>query len=267
MIFWRLGFVGFFGLLVPGAYVLTSLIVVVMTLLSNLGSLSWADLWSRIPDNSLLFSAVFFLFSYLLGVLMLLVGHGKVDQLSTMYFRWIGLAPVSRRNLWKYESFPYRWTVSLTLKRAGVGHVCKFFRDNNPSYDRSVHFSFINFCKLLLEGCSPEISRIVTQAESMVRFLSGTAIALAASVVLWLSLSLVFAARGSILAVYCMAATLLCLLLIWPILVGFKHQRRREVSLVWFGTYLVLTGGVPIAGDSPREDLRVSLFGRGDQGV
>lgn len=261
MILSRLGIVGFFGLLIPGSYLLGSVLLALFVLGLGIPSFHLPGLATFVQKQSILFSATFLLLSYLLGVLMRLLGPNRLDKISTWYFRNLRRNPVSKKNLWKYEKFPYRWSISTALRRAGLAHIHIFLKKHNPLYARSDNTPFFNYCKLVLEGNTSDMTRITTQAESMVRFLSGTTFALLVSFALWSILGIALAVMGSKYALVSFVAGILSLLLAWPIVGRFKFQRRREVFLVWYSTYLVLTGGVPNSGKLDPENLQKAIFG------
>lgn len=261
MIFSQLGIVAFFGLLVPGAYLLASMLLVATVLAIEFELVNLDHLRYAMEQSLLLSSTAFLLISYLLGVLMRLVGPNTVDRLSTWYFRYIVRAPDDEENCWMYEEFPYPISTKKMFEKKGLEYIGSFFMNKDERFFRERNSDFFNYCKMILEGNNVNISRITTQAESMVRFLAGTSIAFLISSFVWAIVSIALAFFALTLSLYCAIAATVSVLPLWPIVARFKFQRLREVALVWSGTYLVLTGGVPNTGEKSPEDLQRSAFG------
>jgi hypothetical protein len=254
MIIGRLGLVGFFGILIPGIYLAATLFTALVSLLAVLGIPVQKSILDPLSTNTALITSSGLLVSYLLGVLMRVIGVHNVDSLSTWYHYQRG-KPNSANNSWASEKFPYKESMKVTFDRLGMRGIPLFLEKLNPNYADADNTLFFNYCKLLLEGNCPEVAKLAAQAEAMVRFLSGSALALLISAFVWF-LSAVFylfvAPLYALVSFVCASASILFL---WPILARFKLQRRREVQIVWTSIHLLLHGGLQNARNIPPEDL------------
>lgn len=95
MVVGQLGIIGFFGVLVPGLYLLASFSVSAVVVFLEFGNGTFSVLVSDVKSGILTLSTGFLLLSYLLGVLMRLVGPNRIDAMSCMYFRWVRRDPVN----------------------------------------------------------------------------------------------------------------------------------------------------------------------------
>lgn len=163
--------------------------------------------------------------------------------------------------MWRYERFPYQRSIFRVFAKNGLQHINDFFISHRQILKNAESDPFLNYCKFVISGNNLEIYKHIVQAESLVRFLSGTAMSLVISILIWIFISLALILRGSLTSLVGVFIVTVSFVLLWLIVVRFKHQRRREVMFVWFGSYLILTGGVPNIGDRSLTEIRRSVFG------
>jgi len=202
-------------------------------------------------------AAAFFFVSYLLGVLVRLFAPDFVDRLSKNYLRII------RRNKedWIKDVFPYKKSLTSYLTRNGMAKVPMLMTRLNSAFGKKNNTSFFNYCKWFIDANDTSLSRQVQQTEALVRFLSGTTLALLIAVplnfvflILFViyKMPLFYIIYGGLLV---MALMSLCL-----ILERFKYQRGREVIMVWSCVYLIINGGSANMDAEKGEKLIESVF-------
>ncbi|MCK4342682.1 MAG: hypothetical protein KAY37_13275 [Phycisphaerae bacterium] len=238
----RIGIVGFFGVLVPGSYLASSICIAILAICSGSPETLGENTKVLLETGTVVVTSAFLLFAYLLGMLLRLIGPDRIDWLSAFWFRRILRKPVNRRNLWMFERFPYRHSLENALKRAGMSKVIEVMRKLNAQYALPGNTPFFNYCKIFIEGNSPEISRQVQHAEATVRFLAGSVLALALSFVVWVPVAAALISPFGVAPLLVPPANLAFVLLIVH---RFKQQRRKEVFLVWCAMYLLLNQGIP----------------------
>lgn len=86
-------------------------------------------------------------------------------------------APASRPD-WVVEWFPYEASVRSALQKDGMQPVTDLVAELNESYGTRNNNRFFGLCKLLIEAHSEPLAKQVRQGEALVRFLSGTCVAL-----------------------------------------------------------------------------------------
>lgn len=244
----RLGIITFLGIFVPGTYITGILFFGVLGCVKIWGSIECAKIFGGISKNIAISTISFFLISYLLGVLVRLFAPALVDRMSGFYLYHIRRI----RQAWVLDVFPYEKTIYDRSKNDGMENLLILISRLNPEYGKNDNKTFFNYCKWFIDANNQGLSRQVQQAEALVRFLSGTTIALVISIVIAIIMILIFFFKGitffwvSYLGL--LFISLLCYLLI---LERFKHQRRREVYMVWCCTYIIVKSRT--FGDGPVE--------------
>jgi hypothetical protein len=264
MQFERLGVIVFFGILVPGAYLTASLLLAFACVLELTGIHGHSEIFSFFSRNLALSASGFLFLSYLLGMVVRLFAPNAVDKLSTYYLIFTRFrSRKEEKNDWIYDVFPYQNSIARHMEKQGLSKVTTFIESLNREYGRLRNTTFFGYCKLIIEANNEAIARNIQQAEAMVRFLSGACLALIVSALLDLFFSVSFWFRDQVLFEIYLGITLVSLLTLAGILGRFKHQRRREVLLVWEGIYLLLKGGIPNNLNISPNELRdrVSLEG------
>ena len=212
------------------------------------GSIGHAQTFNVISKNIALSSVAFFFISYLLGFLVRLFAPKVVDRMSKFYLYHVR----RKREKWVTDVFPYKDTLSKRLKSDGMEDVPDLIARLNAKYGRNNNTSFFNYCKWFIDANNPALSRQVHQAEALVRFLSGTTIALLIAISVAIIMLAVSVYKGLVVLWLSYGGLLLIsLLCLFLILERFKFQRRREVYMVWFCTFIILRGG--ILGNAPVE--------------
>lgn len=210
-----------------------------------------------VSQNTGLFAGVFLFVAYLLGVLVRLFAPEYVDGLSTLYLAYF----LQDKREWVTDEFPYEKTLTSRLRESGMGKIAAMMSKLNSTYGEARNKEFFNYCKWFIDANDPALSRQVQDAEALVRFLSGTTFALLIAVPLALSLLITFAVYGAAVnsALYGVLLTIdiICLAMI---LRRFKHQRRREVLMVWSCVHLIVNGGTPSELAHDRDRLCESVF-------
>ena len=155
----RVGIVGFFGVLVPGSYLACFICLAILAMFSESPEIFGQNTKAVLESGTIVVTSIFLLFAYLLGMLLRLIGPDRVDWFSAFWFRRILRKRVNRRNLWMFEHFPYKYSLQNALRRAGMGKVVDCMRKLNARYALPGNTPFFNYCKLVIEGNSPDISR------------------------------------------------------------------------------------------------------------
>ncbi len=253
----RFGVIAFFGILVPGSYLTGIFVFAIASILELAGLNGHCNVGAFVTQNIVFSSSVFFFISYLIGILIRLFAPHYVDNLSTFY-----LFNIRRdKKAWGKEVFPYKERVVSGLKKYGMAKIPEFMERLNPSYGDNDNTPFLNYCKWFIDANDPALSREVQEAEALVRFLSGTTLALLIALPLSVSFLVAFTLRGSNLfavvygGLFLMEVFSLCL-----ILERFKYQRRREVIMVWSCVYLIVNGGTPISASGSRLHMIDTVF-------
>ena len=251
----KLGVVTFFGILVPGAYLAAVLLATFASVAELLRQDGHERVLAFVAENTVLSAGIFLFVAYLLGVLLRLFAPEYVDSISSWYLRCV----VCDVDDWVTDAFPYEKTVDAHLQKKGMGKVTELMSRLNGNHPLSK--AFFNYCKWFIEANAPALARQVQESEALVRFLSGTALALLVALPLMSSLLVVFAICGSHLnaALYggLLISDLVCLAVL---LRRFKYQRRREVILVWSSVHLLMNGGTSVAAGSRSTALARSVF-------
>ncbi len=253
----RFGVIAFFGILVPGSYLTGIFVFAIASILELSGLNGHCQTVAFITQNIVFSTSVFFFISYLVGVLVRLFAPHYVDNLSTFYLFHI------RRNkkVWGKDVFPYKERVVSGLKKYGMAKIPEFMERLNPNYGDNGNTPFLNYCKWFIDANDPALSREVQEAEALVRFLSGTTLALLISLPLSVFFLVAFGLRGANLftvvygGLFLMEVLSLCL-----ILERFKYQRRREVIMVWSCVYLIVNGGTPTSASGGRQNMSDTVF-------
>jgi hypothetical protein len=238
----RVSIVGFFGILVPGFYLLLSLCLALLTsFAASRGEFGKSTL-ELLRAGPLVITTMFLFVAYLLGMLLRLIGPDPIEWLSRIWFRTCLARPVNRDNLWMFERFPYRHTTQNSLKKKGMSKINDLMRAQNARYAFTGNTSYFNFCKIFIEGNNTELSRTVQHAEATVRFLAGSLFALALSFVVWAFVAPLSVSRLGMAPLLMLPVNLALAI---PIIHRFKRQRLREVYFVWSAMYLILVEAVP----------------------
>jgi small-conductance mechanosensitive channel len=260
MQFDRFGVVTFFGILIPGAYLATILILATACSFELRGIFGHAEIFSYLSANFLPSTTILLFFSYLLGVLVRLFSPNAVDRASTYYLRLRRGKRKPSATSWIEEKFPYKESIAKRCREDGMGEVLACIESINISYARPGNNTFFNYCKLFIEGNSVALSRHIRQAEAMIRFLSGTFFALVLSLLIGLYFFLLFwISRDMLLRDVYLGISLVSLVFLVAILERFKHQRRREVWFLWSATYLLLNGAVKSDKDLSLDDIQAGF--------
>lgn len=239
----RLGVITFFGILIPGSYLSGVFLLSIASFLVLTKSGGHWRLFELMSNNAVFSSLSFFFISYLLGVVLRLFAPSQVDSLSEYYLEYIRRKKnrKNQKNRWVKDVFPYKETLTSALESGGMAKIPKQMEKLNKTYGNENNTIFFNYCKLFIDTNDPALSRQVQEAEALVRFLSGTTLALIVTVLITLFFFIIFLLCGiqSFCVAHCgiMILALLCLILI---LERFKYQRRREVAMVWSCVYLIL---------------------------
>ena len=138
----RLGVITFFGILVPGAYLMGVFALAFSSILELYGLNGHARAVAFISKNIGLVAGIFLFVSYLLGVLVRLFAPRYVDSLSTWYLLHI------RRNkdAWVKDIFPYVASLTTRLQKDGMDDVLKIMNRLNPAFgieNNTVFFQII----------------------------------------------------------------------------------------------------------------------------
>jgi hypothetical protein len=237
----RLGIINFFGIFIPGSYIAGIVFLVFTSSLKLAEVMAMTQFFNIISQNMVLSSVVLFFISYLFGVLVRLLSPNAVDRLSKFFLYYI----LQKRGLWVTEIFPYKESILKRLSDFGMGKIHYFIENLSIDYGKKKNTAFLNYCKYFIDANSPTLSRQIREAEALVRFLSGTTAALILAITA--SIAMLILAKGPqealLRSIYwgLLFVSIICLI---PILWKFKHQRRREVLMVWFCVYIILNGGI-----------------------
>jgi hypothetical protein len=235
----RVGIITFFGILIPGSYLLAIIVLVVASTLEAFGLGGHASVFEFASANVALSAAVFLFASYLLGMVVRLFAPRVVDELSKWYFVHLR----RKRNGWVADVFPYRRSLTSWFAKGGMAKIPALLQRVNPHYGDDNNTLFFNYCKWFVDANHVRLSRQIQEAEALVRFLSGTTLALMIGLSAFLVFSVVFSIAGSpICAMSYISLSVGSALMLCLILERFKHQRRREVIMVWSAVHLLLTG-------------------------
>jgi hypothetical protein len=266
----RLGVIVFFGMIVPGAFLTASILLAFACLLEVNGIRGHAEIFSFVGKNLVLTTTAFFFLSYLLGVVLRLFAPNVVDKASSFYLRFFRRKKKKDpKNAWVFEPFPYKNSLASHMRKQGMAEVTAFIESLDKEYGNPGNTTFFAYCKLLIEANSDSLAKHIQQSEALVRFLSGTSLALIVSVVLGTTFSIIFGFQHKTLLLQLYTGvSLVSLLTLAGILARFKFQRRREVLLLWNSVYLLLKGSIPnTLGISPSElTNRVRLSSSGESG-
>ena len=236
----KLGIIGFFGILIPGAYIGGIILIIIINCASAFSWFEDMKYLKMTSANVLFYSAIYLSVSYLIGVLVRLFAPSIVDQLSTLYLSRIR----NIQDAWVTDIFPYKITLASRLRMDGMNKIPCLLNRINSNYGANHNKSFFNYCKWFVEANNSELSRQVHQAEALVRFLAGSSIALIITIIVSVSMLIlsIFMDMASFSLIYS-AILVFSAMSIVLILERFKYQRRREVFMVWSCTYLILNGG------------------------
>lgn len=253
----RLSVITFFGVLVPGAYLAGILVMGVASVAELCGLAGHEHILNFVSQNTGLFAGVFLFIAYLLGVLVRLFAPEYVDSLSTLYLAYV----LRHKREWVTDVFPYGKTLSSRLRESGMGKIPDLMSKLNSTYGQARNKEFFNYCKWFIDANDLALSRQVQEVEALVRFLSGTTLAFLIALPFALSLLIAFAIYGtgfnSALYGGLLTIDMICLAMI---LRRFKHQRRREVIMVWSCVHLIVNGGTPSEVAHDRDRLCESVF-------
>jgi hypothetical protein len=242
----RIGIIAFLGIFMPGSYISGVLFFAMASCVKIYGSVGHAQTFNTISKNIALSSLAFFFISYLLGVLVRLFAPKVVDRMSKIYLYHAR----RKREKWVTDVFPYKDTISKRLINDGMEDIPDLIARLNDKYGRKNNTSFFNYCKWFVDANNAALSRQIHQAEALVRFLSGTTIALLIAILVAIIMLVISVYKGIVVLWLSYGGLLLIsLLCLSLILERFKFQRRREVYMVWFCTFIILKGG--ILGNAP----------------
>lgn len=236
----RFGIITFFGILVPGTYLAGAIVLAVAGTLELLDMQGHSTIFKFVKENAGLSATSFFFIAYLFGIVARMTPPDYLDRLSTIYLRHIRGKndPASEPEI--SDPFPYHRFLERRLEDSGLACVTDFMEKHNPEYASPRNYQFFNYCKLLIDARNEALSKQWQQIEALIRFLSGTALAIWLAIICGIVFSFLFALDGRLVMciVYGGIAALSLLVLI-QILEGFKSQRRREVLLVWCSFYIL----------------------------
>lgn len=239
----RLGIVTFFGILVPGTYLAATVVLSLSSVFELLGYNGHAETYNFLHENIALSASAFFFVSYLFGVVLRLFAPHNVDKLARLYLVHI------RRNKddWVKDIFPYKNSLAVRFEKDGMHKMSSFMECLNDRHGVPDNTVFFNYCKLFVDANDEALSKQVHQAEALMRFLSGTALALLGAIIAFFVLSFVAFLIDSThtYSVIYLSLAIVSMLILCFILERFKHQRRREVIIVWSALHLILNGAVP----------------------
>ena len=251
----RMGRGDFFGIIVPGVFLLSNLLYLVKISMSDSNYINL----SMFSNNEVILYAFLLVSSYIIGFSLRLIRPDYIEKVSAVLWitaRTIQFVPFSvkwrhfqfnkkrfiqLRHTWKYywESFPYMdWFIKSYVERQSSNY--KIFFHNMfgkqysiPIVNKDFH-SFINFCKTFIFHNAPNLKEEVIYFEGLIRLLTGMAYA---------SLLCLLA---SILVNYLMRPIngilfLLYLILLFTFTIKIRHMRCREVVHT-FDSFIVANG-------------------------
>lgn len=245
----RLGVIVLFGIIVPGAYLTVFLLLALISILDWTGLSGYTQVFALLSTKVILSSTIFFLVSYLFGVLLRLFAPSLVDKASTKFLK-IRYKKQSEEEYniyqdWINDPFPYENTIKSEMQHFGMIKIAKFIERLNKKYGTKNNTTFINYCKLIIEAHNEPLSKHIQENEAMIRFLSGTSLAFIISFILSILISIGYLAilKIAFFIVY-LSIALISFITLISILQRFKYQRRREVIFLWMSIYLLLKGAV-----------------------
>jgi putative Mn2+ efflux pump MntP len=210
-----------------------------------------------VSKNIALSGAIFLFVAYLLGVLVRLFAPRYVDSLSKGYLLHIR----RNKNTWVTDRFPYATSLKTRLEKDGMGDVLTMMNRLNPSFKEDNNTVFFNYCKLFIDANEPALSKQAQEAEALVRFLSGTTLALLIALAISIGLVVAFTIKHMLLYASLYSALLVSIIIgLLLILERFKYQRRREVILVWSCVYMIIKKGTPSSTSGNLKDCMQSVF-------
>jgi hypothetical protein len=250
----RFGVIDFFGILVPGFYLAGVIALCVASALKLLGHDVHSLFISYTKDNGALVASGVLLFAYLLGVVLRLLPPSNVDALSSWFTRHVSLIEED----WVADKFPYMQTISARLEKDGMKAVSETMKWINPHYGAPENTRFLAYCKLFISLHNETLYRHVQEIEALVRFLSGTTLALFVAMPFSAVFAIWFGIRGYRLpAALHFTLFIVVVFCLCVVLDRFKHQRRREIIMVWSCVHLIIKGrcGGPIPADTKLGDV------------
>jgi hypothetical protein len=238
----RLGVIPFFGILVPGSYLAGILLLGFASTLTLFCHTTHGQAFEFLKLGTAFSVAAFFFVAYLLGMILRLFAPDKVDNWSTFFLTRI------RRNKtpWAMDVFPYKNTLATRLAKDGMVKIPDLMARLNPSYGRDGNTPFFNYCKWFIAENAPALSLEVKEAEALVRFLSGTALALVLASFVSALFLMLFSIYGPCKIGFLYGGLLLISVIsLCLIFCRFKHQRKKEAMMVWGCVYMIIKGGTP----------------------
>ena len=238
----RLGIITFFGILVPGTYLAATVVLIVSSAFQLFGYNGYAVTYNVLHENIAVSASAFFFVSYLFGVVLRLFAPHIVDKLSGWY-----LVHVRRKkDDWVSDIFPYKKSLAVRFEKDGMHKISDFMERLNDRYGVPNNTVFFNYCKWFVDANDEALSKQIHQTEALMRFLSGTTLALLIAIIAFIVLSIAFLIDGThMYSALHLSLAIASMLILCLILERFKHQRRREVIMVWSALHLILNGGVP----------------------
>lgn len=245
----KLGRGDFFGILVPGAFLIINMVIFLGGALIELSAK--LNLPSILNSDGLIYGILFIL-SYIFGICLRLISPNYMDRLSSLIWIFFSLFisfkewivsimkkekkkfyQLSRKKIRLYwQSFPYiEWFYDYLLPRMPYSYekfylnlLEKEFKNNREYMKRRF---FFNFCKSYIIENSRELYDDMLYAAGLVRLICGMSYSLFFCIIIFIFASFPYYA---ILYLY--------LILFGVFIIKLRHTRVKEVLIIFEAFYL-----------------------------
>lgn len=142
MKFENLGVILFFGVIIPGSYLTLLVLLVFAGILKLNGICVHDDILKFISSNTLMLFLIFFLSSYLLGIVLRLFALSLIDEISEWYLKHIHRKKYrcdlddKEKGICIQGTFPYLESVRGLMNNQGMPEVPKLIESLNKNYGK-----------------------------------------------------------------------------------------------------------------------------------
>ena len=240
----------FFGIIIPGAFLIINIIAFMPDFASQF---SPENISENIKSKETIVFTLLFVTSYIAGFALRLIKPDYMEYVSMILlipylcFRELYRA-LSSKDADKSRRFIQNVKCKLSAYSESFPYIDRIFERHINTYPRSYRLfftsivmdefdnnrermkghAFINHCKMLIKGITNDLHEELLFREGLIRFLSGMCWAVAFCVFSYFSMATKY--NGHIILIYCVAFALFA--------VKLKHARRAEAQAI-FSAYML----------------------------